>query len=458
MITMAFARSRSITPFLIQFLRSVLVVAGCMIAGTTYGQEPLIRDSVANHNQDFHFQFTTVTQRKSSIRSPYSGPRSLLPGAETASTLTATIFYGRPLWKNAAVYFNPEIAGGSGISGAQGIGGFTNGEAFRVGEPAPSIYVARLFFQQTIALSDEMVDVGLGANDVHKLKPARYLDIVAGKFSVADYFDRNSYSHDPRSQFLNWSLMSTGAWDYPANVRGYTWGGVLELGLKNYSIRAAATMLPLEANGNDLNRKISKAYGTMIELERRFRVSDRNGVIRILTFYNRANMGDYRLAVSSSNGTPDVVSTREYGRDKYGFSVNTELELSRYVGAFARASWNDGNHETWAFTEIDRSVSGGLDFDGAAWKRREDRIGLAIAMNGISVPHRDYLKAGGSGFILGDGTLNYGREMIAEIYYRANLFSEAFYLTPDLQAVINPGYNRSRGPAFFAALRVHFEF
>ncbi|MEJ7660684.1 MAG: hypothetical protein WKG07_14250 [Hymenobacter sp.] len=62
-------------------------------------------------------------------------------------SLTTTLFIGRRLWKNAAVYFNPEVAGGSGLSGATGIGGAPNGETFRIGDPAPQVYLARLYFR-----------------------------------------------------------------------------------------------------------------------------------------------------------------------------------------------------------------------------------------------------------------------------------------------------------------------
>lgn len=429
-----------------------------LLIDSTHAQEPLIRDSLQNRNTDFHFQFTTVTMRKSRMHAPYSGSHSLLPASEMATTLTSTIFYGKTLWKNAAFYINPEIAGGSGVSLTQGMGGFPNGEAFRVGQPAPSIYLARLFFQQTIALTDQTTEVGLGANDVYKSKPTRYVDIIVGKFSIADYFDRNTYSHDPRSQFLNWSIMSAGGWDYPANVRGYTWGIVTELGLENFSLRFAGTLMPATANGNDINKNPSKAFGSAAELEQRFVVSKRHGTIRGLIFYNSANMGNYNLAIINNAQQPDIISTRAYGRSKKGFILNGELQIGKATGFFFRYSRNDGKNETWAFTEIDRSFSSGLQINGEKWQRPEDQIGIAGALNGLSRDHRNYLASGGSGFMLGDGILNYGLESIVEVYYRANLFTQGFFITPNIQGVVNPGYNIDRGPALFLALRVHIEF
>ena len=219
-----------------------------------FAQEPNIPDSVQNINTNFHFQLTSVSQIKSRIHALYSGAHSLNPNAERASTLTATIFWSEKLWKHAAIYVNPEVAGGGGISQAQGIAGFTNGEAFRVGQPAPAFYLARLFIQQTISLSEKMISIGENANEAYKTKPEKYIDLIFGKFSNADYFDKNSFSHDPRTQFLNWSLMSNGAWDYAANVRGYTVGGIIEYCTENFSWRTGLTLLPLQANGNEIGR------------------------------------------------------------------------------------------------------------------------------------------------------------------------------------------------------------
>lgn len=436
---------------------ALLAVFSICIA-PAWAQEPNIRDSVQNLNTNFHFQLTTVTQHKFAMHAPYTGANSLTGNKEDASTLTATIFWGQKLWKNAAVYINPEVAGGSGVSGAHGIAGFTNGEAFRVGNPSPTIYLARAFFQQTISLSNEVGNVGEGANDVYKEKSTRYIDIVLGKFSVADYFDKNTYSHDPRSQFLNWSLMSNGGWDYPANVRGYTWGGVIEYGSPAFSVRIGSVMVPTEANGNVMDKNINKANSSMIELEKPFQINRRPGTIRLLSFYTQTHMGSYVQAIQQNPTAPDITATRKYGRTKYGFGINVEQELAKGVGLFARASWNDGRNETWAFTEIDRSASLGLLFDGSLWKRADDTFGIGSVINGLSSYHRDYLAAGGYGFIIGDGQLNYGREWATEIFYRANLFSDAFYVTPHYQFVSNPAYNKDRGPASILGLRVHVEF
>ena len=421
-------------------------------------QEPNTKDTAATARMNFHFQLTTVTQHKFDMPAAYSGTNSLTTASESATTLTSTIFWGVKLWKNASLYINPEIAGGSGISSAHGISDFTNGEAFRVGDPAPKIYVARAFFRQTISLSADQDPIAEGANQVYESRPEKYITLIIGKFSIADFFDNNSYSHDPRSQFFNWGLMSNGGWDYPANVRGYTWGLMAEYGIPQLKIRAASVMVPTEANGNEMDTNIGEANSNVLELEVPFRIGRQSGIVRGLGFYTNAHMGNYDLAVDANPNQPDITTTRSYGRTKYGFGLNLEQAISSHAGVFARASWNDGKNETWAFTEIDRSLSVGLLSYGHSWKRPQDRIGIATVISGLSTHHRNYLAAGGLGFIIGDGALNYGNEWVTEIFYNVNLFYDGFFLTANYQFVNNPAYNKDRGPAHVVGIRAHVEF
>ncbi len=436
-------------------LCSVLFV---LLSVHAWAQEPIIHDSTQNLNTNFHYQLTTVSQHKFAMSAPYTGANSLTTNAETESTVTSTIFWGTKLWKDAALYINPEISGGSGVSSARGIADFTNGEAFRVGSAAPKIYAARAFFQQTINLGGGEEYIGEGANDVYKTRTKKYLDIILGKFSIADYFDQNSYSHDPRSQFSNWGLMSNGAWDYPANVRGYTWGAVIEFGNDSWKLRAASTLVPKEANGNDMDTRYNKANSNVFEFEKRYALAKQTGKIRLLSYYTLARMGNYNQSISERPVNPDIVSTRQYGRTKYGFGINIEQQLAKGIGLFARASWNDGKNETWAFTEIDRSASAGLSLDGSLWKRMNDVIGIGTVISGLSKQHQNYLSAGGYGFIIGDGQLNYSAEWVTEIYYKANILSETFFVTPNYQFALHPAYNKDRGPANLIGLRAHIEF
>jgi len=439
-------------------IRTYFSVAFIFLSLEAFAQEPVIVDSIQNKRTNFHFQFTTVTQHKFDISAPYSGTNSLTKDSESATTLTATIFWGLRLWKNASLYINPEVAGGSGISAAHGIGDFTNGEAFRVGDPSPQIYLARAFFRQTISLSSEQDNIGEGPNQIYNNRSKKYLSFIAGKFGIADFFDNNSYCHDPRSQFFNWGLMSNGGWDYPANVRGYTWGVVVEYGSPVFKIRAASVMVPKEANGNEMDTNIGKANSSVLEVELPFKISGRQGVVRGIAFYTNAHMGNYDQATKENPSQPDITTTRAYGRTKYGFGVTLEQAITDNVGLFARASWNDGKNETWSFTEIDRSVSIGMLASGNAWRRSRDHFGVATVISELSTHHRNYLAAGGLGFILGDGALSYGKEWVTEVFYKINLFYDGFFLTPNYQFVSHPGYNKDRGPANVIAIRAHIEF
>ncbi len=438
-------------------IRFVLSICLLFILAAAFAQTPSIKDSTRNVNSNFHFQLTSVTQYKFPLSAPYTGANSLTTIDESASTVTATIFWGTQLWKGAAIYINPEMSGGAGISSARGVAAFTNGEAFRVGEPEPKIYAARAFIKQIINLGGEQNYIGEGANEVYKTRSQKYVMAVAGKFSIADFFDNNSYSHDPRSQFFNWGLMSNGAWDYPANVRGYTWGVMLEYGTEKFKLRGATTLVPKDANGNDMDLNIGNANSSVLELEKPISLFKRAGIIRLLGFYTQAHMGNYVLATDNV-ANPDITGTRTYGRNKYGLGINVEQELGKGIGLFARTSWNDGKNETWAFTEIDRSASAGLSFKGDRWKREDDALGIGTVVSGLSPEHKNYLAKGGYGFIIGDGALNYGNEWVTEFYYKAKLFSDTFYLTANYQFVVNPGYNIDRGPAHVIGLRAHVEF
>jgi high affinity Mn2+ porin len=168
-------------------------------------------------------------------------------------------------------------------------------------------------------------------------------------------------------------------------------------------------------------------------------------------------MGNYQQAINNAGTTaPDVTDSRLYGRTKWGFYIS----MDNYFGSihhFIKGSWNDGRNETWAFTEIDRSIATGLQFDGSIWKRKNDRFALAFVSNGLSVNHKNYLVKGGYGFLIGDGKLNYGRENIFEAYYSLNVFKQ-ISISPDYQFVLHPSYNKDRGPVHIIGLRMHAEF
>ena len=319
---------------------------------------------------------------------------------------------------------------------------------------------ARIFLRHTYNLSNDFDTINDEQNHIPGIRSKSYLAFTLGKFSLSDIFDNNSFCHDPRTQFMNWSIMSSGAWDYPANTKGYTLGMAMELvNQTDWALRLAAVMVVTDANHSTFDTKIDKANGLCAEIMKKYTLFNSFGFIRLLGFVNHARMGNYNEAIQIKTDTVDITKTRAYGRAKFGFGLNIEQQLNDKTGLFLRTSWNDGQTETWAFTEIDRSLSIGAQFHGGLWGRETDRIGLACVLNGISVEHRNYLASGGYGFIIGDGKLNYGLETIFETYYSFFIHdADHFWFTPDYQFIINPAYNKDRGPVHTLSLRIHIEF
>jgi high affinity Mn2+ porin len=402
-----------------------------------------------------HEQGTIVTQEHPSFRSPYIGPNSLLPFENAATSETATLYLDGKLWRGADIVFDPEIAGGRGFSNTTGLAGFSNGEITRVGAIEPTPYIARLFFRQVWGLDGEWEKVEDGPNQVAGVRDINRFTIVVGKMAAIDMFDNNQYSNDPRTQFLNWSLMYNGAWDYPANVRGYDYGVAMELNTMFWALRYGIFGEPAIANGAPIDPRFLKANGQILELEEKYWIGDCPGKVREWVYLNHAHMGDYREALDAMPVDPQVTLTREY-RFKYGFGGNMEQQITPELGVFARWGWNDGHTESWAFTAIDRTGALGLVLKGKWWKRPDDAIGLAGVINGIAKDHRDYLRAGGLDFIIGDGRLNYAPEQIIETFYSCRLV-KGIFVTADFQGVNHPAYNADRGPVAIGTLRVHFE-
>jgi high affinity Mn2+ porin len=406
----------------------------------------------------FHFQQTVIMQAHNKLAVPYSGLHSLQSDEGIKSSLTSTMFIGRKLWKGAAVYVNPEIAGGEGLSGALGVAGFVNGETFRIGEPKPALYIGRAYIKQHISLGGNKIALDNGANQIQEEISEKGINLIFGKFAISDFMDNNGFSHDPRSQFFNWSLMSNGAWDYSANTRGYTWGGVIEYYTAKWAVRYGIVLEPKEANGQVLDTNVTRQQGQVLEIERKYTLGGKKGTVRIMAFFNNAMMGNYKQATKDTAIYHlDITQTRNFGRSKYGFGINMEQQLTDEIGMFARTSWNDGHNETWAFTEIDNSVSIGFVSNMSKYKRPNDKFGIAFVSNGISEDHKNYIAAGGLGFIIGDGKLNYTRENILETYYSARI-TDAFFLSLDYQFVANPAYNKDRGVVNVLGIRGHIEF
>ena len=303
------------------------------------------------------------------------------------------------------MFFNPEFVTGEGLSKTLGVAGFPNGEIFRVGDPGVKLSVARVFLRTTFGCGGLIEFISSDENQLAGAIDSKYLRVTLGKFSVVDIIDDNKFSHDPRTQFLNWALMDNGAWDYPADTRGYTWGMAIEYVEPVWALRSYVTMVPYEANGMRMNPMVSRANGEALELEYRFSTLERPGSARLAGYINNGRMGSYEDAPSQKNMTVDVTQSRHYGSSKYGFCMSASQELSDNASLFIRLGWNDGRTETWVFTEIDRTFSLGSVFNSALWGRSKDSFGIAGVINGLSADHRNYLAAGGYGFIIGDGKL-----------------------------------------------------
>ena len=406
------------------------------------------------------FQTTYVWQGKSPFGAPYSGPHSLSPDREKSYSFTATAALGTRAWTGGEFYFNPEVAQGVPLSGLTGLGGFTNGEIARTSGPNPTFYRARLFARQTWGFGGGSESVQSDANQLAGSVDRRRLVLTAGNLAVLDIFDDNRFSHDPRTQFLNWSLMTHGAYDYAADARGYSWGFALEYFHDASTLRAGRFIQPKEPNQLALDPRVFKHYGDQVEIERAYALANRPGKLRILVFRNVARMAGYQDALdlaAQAGGAPDINAVRTVERVKHGLGLNFEQEISPTVGLFGRASWADGQTETYAFTEIDRSLSGGVSVKGGAFGRARDSLGIAYVRNGLSTAHRDYLGAGGLGFFLGDGALNYRPENILEAYYSLNVAKNTLF-SADFQRISNPGYNADRGPATVVSARLHYGF
>ncbi|MDR3711450.1 MAG: carbohydrate porin [Puia sp.] len=415
-----------------------------------------------------HFQLTVINQIHSGFKAAYSGANSLADTVEPGATsITTTLFLGRKLWKNAAIYANPEVSGGRGLSYAVGVAGALNGETYRIGNPEPQLSLSRAYLQQNIPLGHTGYEgIADGANQVAGKIPSNRITLTAGKFAMSDFYDKNSYSHDPRAQFFNWSLMSNGAWDYPADTKGYTSGLLAEWYESNWVVRLSSVAVPVVANHPKMEYVFDKAHSETAEFEWKTDIHNRPGAIRLLYSYTASRAPSYKegLAALKTGDTLllNVISGNaegtSYGGSKTGICLNMEQEIADGIGVYARAGWNDGKHATWAFTEIDQTIQAGWSVRGMRWKRKDDVFGIAGVLNGISADHRAFLKAGGYGFIIGDGKLNYGHEGIIETFYNARLFDNV-WATFDYQFVHNPGYNKDRsGPVHVFGVRGHIEF
>ena len=413
----------------------------------------------ADAGWNIHGQTTFIEQGYPAFRSPYEGPHSLPGRGETRETWTSTAFLGARLWEGGELYFNPELDQGFGIGGTLGLAGFPNGEAQKAGADFPKFRAQRYFVRQTFGLGGEQETVEDGPNQLAGKRDIDRITVTVGRIAVGDIFDTNAYAHDPRADFQNWALWEAAAYDFPADLPGFTRGIVVELNRKDWALRGGLFQVPKEPNSDVL---VFKTAGVIVELEERYKIYNQPGKLRLGAFANEGRTGNYNEALAIAAGDPSIdintamESTRRQ-RPKYGFYVNAEQALTKDVGVFGRASWNDGQNEILSFTDVDASLSGGVSIKGTRWGRPDDTVGVGGAVNFLSEPHRAFLAAGGLGLLIGDGALTYSGETIVESYYGYSL-RKGIVVTGDYQFILHPAYNVDRGPVSIFSGRLHMEF
>jgi len=391
----------------------------------------------------------------------YSGPHSLNPHYEKATSRVMTLYTGFRLDDSTEFIADVEEAGGSALSLGFGLAGNTDLDIVRNPLLSKAPYLGRGEIHHVFALSHDKVENERNPFSLFAELPRRRLELCFGKFSLPDFFDVNSAGSDTHFQFTNWTIDNNGAWDYAADTRGYTVGATADFEDRNWGFRVSEALMPKVANGIDLVWKPWQAHAENFEYELRHGVIPaKPGVVRLLAYTNAANMGIYRdqvIQAAAAHTAPDITNHPWHITHKYGFGINLEQSLAQYLAAFARFGWDDGRTESFAYTEVDQTFAEGIVAHGAWWHRQQDRAGIAFVSNAIKKDHQNYLAAGGLGFLLGDGHLNYGRENIVESFYTLHVW-RGIYLAPGVQHINDPGYNRDRGPVVVPTFRAHVEF
>jgi high affinity Mn2+ porin len=423
-------------------------------------------EAMLPHFKDTRFWFSGqanfIFQTHPDFPALYSGKNSLSPRYEKATSRVLTLYTGVRLNDSTEILVDIEEAGGAALSTGLGLAGNTDLDIVRNPLLSKAPYLGRGMIHKVFALSKDKIENERNFLSLFDELPRRRLEIRFGKFSMPDFFDANSAGSDTHFQFSNWTIDNNGAWDYPADTRGYTVGFVADYEDANWGVRFSEGLMPKVANGIDLVWKTWQAHAENFEYElRRGPVPKKGGVIRLLAYVNHANMGIYRDAIAQFEeglvATPEITDHPWHITAKYGFGVNLEQNLARGITAFARWGWDDGKTESFAYTEVDSNIAEGVVVNGTRWHRKQDRFGVAFVSNGIKKDHQTYLADGGLGFLLGDGKLNYGRENIFELFYTTHVW-RGIYIAPGVQHINNPGYNRDRGPVVVPTLRAHVEF
>ena len=407
-----------------------------------------------------HWQATNTQQYHGAFPAAYSGVNSLSNSADTQKTFSSTFYLGHALWKGAAGYLDDEVDQGFGFNTTLGLAGFSSGEAYKVGANRPYERVHQVFITQTFNEGGDTQTIATDQNVVPSARKVNNIILTGGKYSVINIFDSNTYAHDPRNDFLNWAAVDMGAFDYAADAWGYTYGLTATINRAQSSFSAGIFQLSKTPNTTIIEKTPLLQYSPVLEYDRNTSFfGGRPGKIRVLTYGDygyMAPLADATAYARATGTTPNPVLFRANRHWKIGEGVNIEQEVAPHLGAFMRASADNGSYEAFDFTEIDRSLEIGVSADGSPWKRPNDTLAAAYITNAISTVRQQYLAAGGPGILIGDGGLSYAPENIFETYYRFTIF-KGLSLKGDYQRVVNPAYNTVRGPVSIYSLQVHYQ-
>jgi high affinity Mn2+ porin len=415
-------------------------------------------DALDLGNFSLHAQSTFLEQYALPFHSPYRGRDSLISN-QGRETWDVTFYAGMRLWQGGEFCLNPEIDQGFGLSSTVGVAGFPSGEAYKVGASVPYTRVPRMFLRQTFDLGGTSEKVEADTNRFAGSQTADRVVLTVGKFSVGDVLDTNKYAHDPRADFMNWAIVDTGTFDYAADAWAYTYGAAAEWYWGEWTLRGGLFDLSIAPNTSELDPRFAQ-FQWIAEIEHRHELMGQPGKVAVTGFLSRGRMGrfDDAIALAQLTGEPaDIAAVRHYA-SRGGVSLNVEQQIADGLGAFLRAGVAGGDVEPYEFTDIDRTVAAGLSLNGKHWGRPDDTFGIAGVVNGISSQHQAFLNAGGLGILVGDGTLPHpGAEKIIETYYSLAPLA-AWRVTFDYQLIVDPAYNRDRGPVSVIGTRLHTQF
>jgi high affinity Mn2+ porin len=422
----------------------------------------------ASDNIVFHEQGTFVEQGYAGLHSPYQGANSLPKGGELRETTDLDLFVGWRPWQGGELWFEPGIDQGFGLANTHGMAGFPSAEAYKIGSTTPYARVDRYFIRQTFELGGDAQNIDADMFKFANKTTTNRVVMTIGKFGIVDIFDTSQYANDPKSDFLNWSLVNAGTFDYAADAFGYTYGAAVEWYQDDWTSRLGIFDLSKTPTGSAGSAPGYGLDGTFqqfqldAEIEHRHMFWGQPGNMKVTGFLSRGRNGSFKDAINLFNTTgldvDDALAAVRRYQSRPGVNFSMDQQITDGLGVFMRIGWADGNVEPSDFTDIDRTISGGASLTGKQWDRPDDTVGVAGVINGLSKVHEEWLNDGGTGILIGDGQLSkYGLEKILETYYSYAITS-AVKLSADYQFAVDPGYNRQRGPVSIGAVRLHFEF